>query len=228
MNIFSDDGSVELNKLELARKAIAVAGGAVVGNGASHIKERQDAQMRQVKASDAAKMTALQIALQEESYRRLYDHIWERVHETQDRLDHAILENAEDIERLEANAMRSEDGRMIFVTEDRFVYADGSPVDPKDAPNPSTIPDNATRYDDYRIAIIRRDDLARIQTDTLDPIRGRMSDPDNPPGEPKLRDFAKELDRADEIIHSPELSSPETKPAVTQVSNLDMDMFVPG
>lgn len=210
MNRIFDDATDLLNTMTVTQEQETIALNLGRGDGtaleASGLMERNNAsqnsafEIRKRKEKNKAVLTALELALQNAEYRQRYNAVWQKIDDTQEALDVAILENVEHIEALEDNAMRTEEGRMTFITDDGFVYTDGTAVAKQDEPSPSDVHKDATRWQDYRVATDRRDQLARIQTDTLDPIRKRMSDPDNPLDRPTLDDFDRQLENADKII----------------------------
>lgn len=164
-------------------------------------------QTHQRKEKNRAALTALELAMQNQEYRQRYQAVWHKLDDIQAVLDEAILENAEHIEALESNAVQTADGRMLFQSENGFVYADGTIVAQKDEPSPSDILKDVAQWADYKSAIDRRRQLARIQTDTLDTIRTLMSDPDNPPDQPALDDFDRRLDEVSSILEGPDLTA---------------------
>ena len=197
MDIFADD-QTDTNQKELSRRAIAEAGGAVIGSAAATEKEKRSRIERaESNATMQAQLTALQLRLQDPDYLALYTRVSNKLDETQTELDRAILENAEEIERLEANAARTDQGQLIFRTGDgHFVFADGTPVAGSELPSSSSRPDNPTSWSDYRSAKEREAELARIQTQVLDPVRSRLQDQDDPPSTDELRGMDDQLDRS--------------------------------
>ena len=197
MDIFADD-QTNTNQKELTRRAIAEAGGAIIGSAAATEKDKRERLERaESSASLQAQLTALQQCLQDPEYLALYSRVSDKLENTQSELDQAILENAEEIERLEANAARTDQGQFIFRKDDgSFVYADGTVVPGSALPTLSSLPDNPTSWLAFRNAKEREAELARIQTQVLDPIRGRLQDQDDPPSTDELHGMDDQLDRS--------------------------------
>lgn len=197
MDIFADD-QTNTNQKELTRRAIAESGGAIIGSAAATEKDKRERLERaESNASMQAQLTALQLRLQDPEYLALYSRVSDKLENTQSELDLAILENAEEIERLEANAARTDQGQLIFRAGDgSFVYADGTAVPGSALPHPSCLPDSPASWLAFRSAKEREAELARIQTQVLDPIRGRLQDQDDPPSVDDLSGMSDQLDRS--------------------------------
>lgn len=228
MDIFADD-QTNTNQKELTRRAIAEAGGAIIGSAAATEKDKRERLERaESSASLQAQLTALQQCLQDPEYRALYSQVSDKLENTQSELDQAILENAEEIERLEAHAARTDQGQFIFRKDDgSFVYADGTVVPGSALPNTSSLPDNPTSWFAFRNAKEREAELARIQTQVLDPIRGRLQDHDDPPSADELREFDGQLDRADLEMNSIVELIPQAEEPVQAIAALNLSIPEP-
>ena len=228
MDIFADD-QTNTNQKELTRRAIAEAGGAIIGSAAATEKDKRESLERaESNASMQAQLTALQLRLQDPEYLALHWRVSDKLENTQSELDLAILENAEEIERLEANAARTDQGQFIFRKDDgSFVYADGTVVPGSALPNTSSLPDNPTSWFAFRNAKEREAELARIQTQVLDPIRGRLQDQDDPPSADELREFDGQLDKADLEMNSIVELIPQAEEPVQAIAALNLSIPEP-
>ena len=139
-----------------------------------------DSEPRRAKdARETATLTALQIAMQDADYARAWHDAWDAYELAQGELDQAILDNADALERLKANAARLEDGTIVFMRPDGTAETADGQIVPESALAAAAIPEDATTAAGYRAAMQRAAELARIQTDVLDPAAERMHDHDN-------------------------------------------------
>lgn len=226
MDIFADD-QTNTNQKELSRRAIAEAGGAVIGSAAATEKEKRSrTDQAESNATMQAQLTALQLRLQDPDYLALYTRVSNKLDETQTELDRAILENAEEIEQLEVNAARTDQGQLIFRAGDgSFVYADGTPVAGSELPSSSGLPDNPTSWSDYRSAKEREAELARIQTQIIDPIRGRLQDQDNPMSEDDMRGLETELSQTQREIAAEKTANPTINNVEASLSEENLELL---
>ena len=225
MDIFTDQNpGPNKDRAELARKSIAEAGGPVMGAAAQDQEKRKSDFRKEVERRFMDNMTALQTMMQNPAYRAVYDRVSNKIDEAQSNVDRAILENAEDLDRMKDGAAHSKDGQTIYQTSDGgFVYADGTKVSGNDIPNPDSIPKNATTWEEYRRAKERAIELARIQSDVLDPARTRIQDPDNPPSKTELEEIETEIEKANQEILDPEVSDAVNAPVSDRVAALAFD-----
>ena len=230
MDLFTDDNTgADKARVELARKAIAEAGGMVIGADA-HAQQSEKAELkRREEQNFFRQLTALQSLMQDPAYRAAYERVTIKLNNTQSDLDAAILKNEEERERLLDNAAKSKDGQAIFRREDgSYVYADGTEVTKDQMPPHKDMPGHGTSWQEYQKNRKRADDLTRIQSDILDPIHRRMSDQDNPPKKKELDGFEKDLDEAERKINqrpsfeAPQFSSNFDKGAEIGTIKLDL------
>lgn len=214
MNLFTDDAKgAHKDKVELARKAIADSGGPAIGSAAQASQRKDALAERQREQARRQNLTHLQIMLQDPGYAAAYERVTNALDDLQSRLDTAILANAEEIERMEANAARLEDGTMVFMDSGgnwRTASGDILPAGTR----PADIPDNPTGYEDYRREKAREGELAEMQTGTVDRIRDAVTDSDNPPDKGQLDEFERELDRLDRSLDNGLQSSIDQDPIV--------------
>ena len=161
-----------------------------------------DGQRRGKDAQDTATLTALQIAMQNADYAAAYQSFWDAYDQAQGALDEAILGNADELERLEAGAARLDDGTMIFMRPDGSAETRDGRIIPASALVGVTIPENATTADDYRAALRRAAELARIQTEILEPAAERASDPHSPMTRDELEAATEDLEEVERAIES--------------------------
>ena len=211
MDLFTDENTgADKARVELARKAIAEGGGMVIGADALAQQSEKTELKRRAEQNFFRQLTALQRLMQDPAYRAAYEHVKTRLNNTQNDLDAAILKNEEERERLLDNAAKSKDGQAIFHREDgSYVYADGTEVTKDQLPPRKDMPERGTSWQEYQKNRRRADDLARIQSDILDPIHRRINDQDNPPKKKELDGFEDELNNADKLILD---EAPEQKP----------------
>jgi hypothetical protein len=202
MDIFTDKNTgANKDRAELARKSIAEAGGPIMGAAAQDQEKRKSDFKKEIEKCFMENMTALQTLMQNPDYRALYERVSKKIDEVQSNLDQAILENAEELERLEDGAAHSKDGSTIYQTSDGgFVYADGTKVPAAEMPDPGEIPENPTSWEGYRRARDRAIELARIQGEVIDPARTRIQDPDNPPSKTEVEDIEKKIEQASQEL----------------------------
>lgn len=230
MGLFTDDNTgANKARVELARKAIAEAGGMVIGADALAQQSEKAEFKRREEQNFLRQLTALQSLMQDPAYRAAYERVATKLNNTQSYLDAAILKNEEERERLLDNASKSKDGQAIFRREDgSYVYANGTEVTKDQLPPRKDMPERGTSWLEYQKNRKRADDLARIQSDILDPIHRRMSDQDNPPKKKELDGFEKDLDEAERKINqrpsfeAPQFSSNFDKGAEIGTIKLDL------
>ena len=207
-NIFSDDGH-NPNEKEITRKAIADGGGLAIGSG--RVIEQKNAEKAERRRNNDVALTLLALEL---ASPETLQACWDRIDDLQTRLDAAFLENAEDLERLEDDAAKLEDGTAVYYdpSNGRFYYADDTIV-PRDQ-EPTNIPENPSTRQDYQEAKRREAELAAIQTGILDPAREtlRKGDVTNS----QLEKIEKGLDEAETLIANTQ--SVEAAPAA-EVTN---------
>ncbi|WP_019960633.1 hypothetical protein [Woodsholea maritima] len=150
---------------------------------------------REKEASNSVTLTALQLAMQDPAYAAAYQAVWDTYERVQNALDEAILDNAEELERLEAEAARLDDGTVIFMRPDGSAETRDGRIIPPSALIGVAIPEDATTIEEYRIAMQRSAELADIQTEIIDPARDRINDQDNPLSVEELQNFSDEINR---------------------------------
>ena len=216
MNIFSDDAKgYEKERVIIARKKRGEHDDQFEHYSSSKKKNEQGAKGNDV----ALTLLALELASPE-----ALQACWGRIDDLQTRLDAALLENAEDLERLEDNAAKLEDGTAVYYDpgNGRFYYADDTIV-PRDE-EPTDIPENPSTRQDYQEAKRREVELAAIQTGILDPARETLRKGDVTNGQ--LEEVEKGLDEAEKYINreTDSLSVPskdQNQTAEQQVTGLD-------
>ena len=207
MDIFANDPK-NANKLELARKDIAEAGGPAIGSGALASKKRQDYVRDQAETRNA-NMTALQIMLADPAYREAYERVTLLLEDVQQKLDSALLENAAEREAMESGAAKLGDGSPVFLSQDgQFYTVTGQRVPADQAPK--SVPPGAASWEDYQANKARGAELARIQDERLNPIREKVSDPEQPPKKDALPGFEDELRDIGSLIDAEPNSAPQT------------------
>lgn len=162
------------------------------------------------KLSADLQMTALQTLLQNPAYAVAYQSAWTAIEDVQAKLDVAILEKADLIEEMEANAAKLEDGSPVFQDADgNFLKADGTTAQKDQAPE--SVPVGAASWEDYQAAKKRAADLAAIQADIIDPTRQRLSDTNDPPQSvEEINEITEQVRRADQMIDG-ELEAAQTQ-----------------
>lgn len=223
MNIFTDHNTgADKARVELARKAIAEAGGMAIGADALAQQSEKAELKRREEQNVFRQLTALQSLMQDPAYRAAYERVTTRLNNTQSDLDTAIIENAAEYERLLDNAAKSKDGQAIFRREDgSYVYTDGTEVTKDQLPPRKDMSDQRTSWQEYQKNRMRANELARIQSDILDPIHRRLSDQDTPPKKEELDEFEKDLDEANRDIKQMPVVTPPAS-AKAQIANLDL------
>ncbi len=148
---------------------------------------------------------------------------WQLLNDVQDALDVALIENAEDIERLEADAARLTYGTLIFRDDEtgRFYTADDKLV-PTDQVS-SDIPTDVSTRQDYQNAIKRRAQLAGIQDDVLDPSRENIQSDELTAEE--AQQIQKNLANALSVIE--DISEPEGVPLTDPNAAQSLEEFGP-
>ncbi|WP_019962312.1 hypothetical protein [Woodsholea maritima] len=140
-------------------------------------------------------LSALQARLLDPQYREAYTRAQSAITQAQSALNDALVDNAEELERLEAEAARLDDGTVIFMRPDGSAETRDGRIIPPSALIGVTIPEDATNVEEYRIAMQRSAELADIQTEIIDPARDRINDQDNPLSVEELQNFSDEINR---------------------------------
>ena len=155
---------------------------------------------REKEARNSVTLTALQLAMQDRAYAAAYQNFWDAYGRAQVALDDAILENADDLEALEANAARLDDGTIIFIRPDGSAETKDGRIISASGLTGLNIPENATTAAEYREAMRRAAELARIQTEILDPAAERASDQDRPAELDELIEMTRAMEQAEQAI----------------------------
>ncbi|NHK29389.1 hypothetical protein FF098_015850 [Parvularcula flava] len=200
-DIFTDDAKgTEKDRVELARKAVAEAGGPAIGSAAQHEKDRQEQEKREKdRAFQQTMMLLSRLATPEEIAACMV-----KLDDLQTRLDVAFDELEEWRVEIEARQAHSEDGTAIYRMEDgRFCTADKRVI-PADH-LPDDIPKDALTLAEYEAYLRRAEQLARIQDEVINSGREKLES-----GEATLKDIKEieaQIDDAIAIIENPDLDS---------------------
>ena len=210
MNVFTDDNNgADISRTELARKSIEEAGGAAMGADAQFASRSKSERARISEQRQRENMTALQILMLNSEYRERYEATAERLNTIQEDLDDALTENAEALERLRENAVRSASGDLVFQTSTGdLVYADGSEADASEIDIREREMESVSSWEEYQSARNRAAALSNIQSDILDPMHSQMNDQTAPPSMEDLDRFEEDLRRADQLIAQEAISEP--------------------
>lgn len=172
-----------------------------VGRQHRFLHDRDPQSIEERKREDKHRHDMLMQMMRDAEYAAAYQRAWDALDNAQDALSEALIENAEQTERLaEAldaitdQAARLPDGSPVFRAADGSLRdADGNRLRSDALPASLTIPEDAPSYEDYASARdalhgarMRGQELARIQTEVIDPARDRMNDRDNPPNAAEL------------------------------------------
>ena len=182
--------------------------------------------------------------LRDAEYAAAYQNAWVALDNAQSALTQALLENAEEAERLAEvldattdQAAHLPDGTMVFRAADGSLRdADGNRLRSDALPASLAIPEDAPSYEEYvdaRNALysarVRGQELARIQTDVIDPARNRLNDRDNPPDADELDRIRDQMDSVAERIAADGTAAvfadqepPETEPVGTEASDVPL------
>jgi hypothetical protein len=200
--IDADDLNVELAGLNNGRIARFLVGDDDRQGGPDSKKERRLREFR----------TQLDLLLNDPAYRAAWDQANTLLSDTQDKLDAALLKVTASIERLgelveglEDKATKLPDGTAVFKAADGSVWTeDGRKLSDAEAAS-LNIPVNAPSWEQYKgaqealdSARARRDRLIGIQTETVDPLRRELNDPDHPPSKERLEEIKKTLEQVNE------------------------------
>lgn len=201
---------------------------------------RSDHAQTERKREKEATESQLRMLLRDAEYARLYERAWDALNSTQAALDEEMLRNEEATARLsglvdtmESRAATLPSGEKVFRSKDGNLYtADGRQLSDNEAVGIET-PEDATDYDAYlqakealKKAQARGAKLAGIQTDVIDPARGRLIDEDNPPSPDELRGMTKKLREVEAEIEVSAASSFEAAaaPPVGSVDELPLSL----
>jgi len=167
-----------------------------VGRQHRFLHDRDPQYIEERKREDKHRHDMLMQLMRDAEYAAAYQRAWDALDNAQDALSEALLENAEETERLaEAldaitdQAAHLPDGTPVFRAADGSLRdADGNRLRSDALPASLTIPEDAPSYEEYAAARdalhsarMRGQELARIQTEVVDPARDRMNDRENPP-----------------------------------------------
>ena len=170
------------------------------------------------KAATQAALSALQARLLDPEYRAAYQRAHDAIDRAQAALDDALLDNADEIERLAIQAREMDeaaahlaDGTAIFMDAGGVLRtADGRPLRSEAVPSSLIIPVDAPSYEDraaVRDAAIeahaRGADLATFQTDVIDAARDRLQDEDDPLELGEVEALQRDVERAELSITAP-------------------------
>ena len=160
-----------------------------VGRQRRFLHDRDPQHIEERKREDKHRHDMLMQMMRDAEYAAAYQRAWDALDNAQDALSEALIENAEETERLaEAldaitdQAARLPDGSPVFRAADGSLRdADGNRLRSDALPASLTIPEDAPSYEDYasardalHSARMRGQELARIQTEVIDPARDRV------------------------------------------------------
>jgi len=160
-----------------------------VGRQRRFLHDRDPQYIEERKREDKHRHDMLMQMMRDAEYAAAYQRAWDALDNAQDALSEALLENAEETERLaealdaiEGQAARLPDGSPVFRAADGSLRdADGNRLRSDALPASLTIPEDAPSYEDYasardalHSARMRGQELARIQTEVIDPARDRV------------------------------------------------------
>lgn len=180
-----------------------------VGRISRFLPDRDPRTIEQKKREKEARESALQRMLRDPAYAAAYREAWDAIDRAQAALDTAMLENAEEAERLadvigmmESRAARLPDGRAVFRAADGSLRdADGHRLRGEADAASLVIPSDAPSYEDYaatRDALVanraRAHHLSRVQTEVIDPAAARAGNETDPLTIGEYRDLASQMD----------------------------------
>ncbi|MED5550654.1 MAG: hypothetical protein VX529_14985 [Pseudomonadota bacterium] len=160
-----------------------------VGRQHRFLHDRDPQYIEERKREDKHRHDMLMQLMRDAEYAAAYQRAWDALDNAQDALSEALLENAEETERLaealdaiEGQAARLPDGSPVFRAADGSLRdADGNRLRSDALPASLTIPEDAPSYEEYasardalHSARTRGQELARIQTEVIDPARDRV------------------------------------------------------
>lgn len=212
--------------------------------------DRDPQTIEQKKREREARESALMRMMRDPAYAAAYQAAWDAIDRAQVALDAALLENAEEAERLaenirelESRAARLPDGSLIFRAVDGSIRgADGHRLRSDAVPASLIFPLEAPSYEDYAAsqgALLsvraRGHDLSRIQTEVIDPAAARAGNETSPLTIEEYGDLASQMSELADDLHEgriPDLdanqaaaaaSPPESAPliALTELPALD-------
>lgn len=187
-----------------------------VGRQHRFLHDRDPQYIEERKREDKHRHDMLMQMMRDAEYAAAYQRAWDALGNAQDALSEALIENAEETERLaEAldvitdQAARLPDGSPVFRAADGSLRdADGNRLRSDALPASLTIPEDAPSYEDYasardalHSARMRGQELARIQTEVIDPARDRMNDRDNRPDAGELDRIREQMDQITQGLH---------------------------
>jgi len=208
-DIFTEDAKgTAKDRVELARKAVAEAGGPAIGSAAQYAKDRHEQEKREKDRAFQQTMTLLsRLATPEEIAACMV-----KLDDLQTRLDEAFDELEEWRVEIEARQAYSEDSTAIYRMEDgRFCTADRRII-PADK-LPDDIPKDALTLAEYEAYLRRAEQLARIQDEVINSGRATLES-----GEVTLKDIKEieaGIEEADRIIENPYYSPAEQSMSVS-------------
>ena len=181
--------------------------------------DRDPQTIEQKKREREARESALMRMMRDPAYAAAYQEAWDAIDRAQAALDAALLENAEEAERLveivremESRAARLPDGSLVFRAADGSIRgADGHRLRSDAVPASLIFPLEAPSYEDYAAsqgallsARVRGHDLSRVHDEVIRPAIDRMNDEDNPPTTEELGQIKDDLHEAVERIADPD------------------------
>lgn len=162
---------------------------------------------------DIIHQTMLDMLLQEDEYRQLYDDAMDRLRDleeaTQRELDEALVQQINSQEQLRQTLERAAnlDGQRVFKDaqgrvwtehDQRVKQSDADRIEWK-GNEPSREDYQADRAHNHTSQQIV-DDIRKYQTDTLGDARDRLTDKDNPLTKEELKDLTEDINRKAEVI----------------------------
>ncbi|MFT6660697.1 MAG: hypothetical protein ACJA0K_000674 [Maricaulis maris] len=177
--------------------------------------DRDPQTIEQKKREREARESALMRMMRDPAYVAAYQEAWDAIDRAQAALDAALLENAEEAERLaeniremESRAARLPDGSLIFRAADGSIRgADGHRLRSDAVPASLIFPLEAPSYEDYAAsrdalnsARAHGHDLSRIQTEVIDRAAARAGSETDPPTPEELRGIRDRMDTVAEHV----------------------------
>ena len=162
------------------------------------------------KRENEERISQLMQMMRDPVYAAAYQGAWDSYHRAQEALDQALLDNAEEIERLEAliteyeeNALRMPDGTLAFLAADgslrsaegHLLRGEAVPASPSNTLQTTSYAQYAEGRAALQSARVIGQELADIQTEVLDPANARLSDNDNPLSLDELDGVVERMDR---------------------------------
>lgn len=202
--------------------------------------DRDPTHIESKKKENEARVSQLMQMMRDPAYAAAYHRAWDALNDAQSVLDQALLENADEVERLQVEleemeqaAARLPDGRLVFRAADGSLRdAEGRPLRSEAVPASLIIPSDAPSYESYAAgrgalasARARGGQLSEIQTAVIDPARDRLNDTENPPTAEELADITANMDhvaRELRVGRIPTLEQEVQQSHSNRVSELDL------